>query len=657
MKQLKRILSICFCLVILMTLLPASAEQPLTDEVTVLFTHDLHSHFLPVPAEGGHESGGYARLATLLKEQRLKHADEAVITVDGGDFSMGSLFQTVFTTTGAELRILGDMGYDATTFGNHEFDFRQKGLAAMLEAAAEARDAGETLPAIVQANYWPDSAGSENWTADDDIARKALEDFGVTEYTVIERGGMKLGVFGLLGADAHGDSPLSGMAFEEITAAAKRAVTALQAEGADYIVCLSHTGTDGGDLSGKNSEDYQLALAVDGIDLIISGHTHSTLREALIANDTVIVSCGSYAENLGVVSLGKDADGKTKLRSYELLPVDETVADDPVVAARVEDYKKLVAEDYLTAFDGMDDFDTVIAHTDFQLDSAYGELTDKALGNLITESYFYALERFAGTDADGEAYDPIDMAIVPCGVIRGTLPEGDVTVSNAFDVLSLGVGADGTAGYPLVSVYLTGKELKKGFEIDASLSPFLSIAQMYVTGMTWEWNPHRMILNKVETASKVLSDGSLEALEDDRLYHVVTGQNCCQMLGKVTDLSKGLLTVEPKDKNGVPVDDGGTYDTCIIHCKDGSELKEWYAFAAYVASFDDVSGDGVPDLPERYRTPRGCKVKIDSLSPAHLLKNANFYTFLLLGLIVILLLVVVLIVRKAVKKNKRKKSA
>ena len=658
MRYAKRILAVCFCLVLLLTLFPAAhAEAQLTDEATILFTHDLHSHFLPVPAGIGHESGGYGRLMTLLQQQREKHADEAVITVDGGDFSMGSLFQTVFTTVGAELRILGDLGYDATTLGNHEFDFRQRGLASMLEAATAARDAGEPMPAIVQANYWPDKPGSESYTEEDGIAQKAFEDFGVTEYTIIERNGLRFGVFGLLGADADGDSPLSGMVFEAIADASRRVVAALQAEGVDYIVCLSHTGTDSSDLTGKDSEDYQLAASVDGIDLIVSGHTHSTLHEPLTVNGTVIVSCGSYARNLGVVSIGRDADGKAQLRSYELIPVDETIEADPAVAARVEEYKQLVAENYLSGFEGMESFDTVIAHADFQLDSAYGALQDKALGNLITESYYYAMENYAGVDEAGEAYAPVDFAVVPCGVIRGTLPEGDITVSNAFDVLSLGVGADGTAGYPLVSIYLYGKELKTALEIDASLSQFLDIAQLYVTGVKWEWNPHRMLLNRVSSISVVEQDGSLAPIDENRLYHIITGQNCCQMLGKVTDMSKGLITITPRDKNGTPIDDGGTYDSRIVHRRDGSELKEWYAFASYVSAFPDTDGDSVADLPDSYRTPKGNKSEVDSWNPVELLKNMNIYTVILLALILIVLLLIVLIIRRIARGGKKKQAA
>lgn len=571
-------------------------------EATILFTHDLHSHLLPVKTQAGTESGGYARLYTALEQERKQYADTAVLTVDGGDFSMGSLFQTVFTSSAAELRILGNLGYDAVTFGNHEFDFRQQGLASMLRAAAEARAQGETLPALVQANYYPVPLDSEGCTDSDRAAWEALEQYGVTEYTIVERNGVRFGIFGLLGADADGDSPMSGMVFEDTAAAAARMVALLQEAQADYIICLSHSGTNE---ESDKSEDEQLALAVEGIDVIVSGHTHSTLIAPIEKNGTLIVSCGCYAQNLGEVRIAKDEEGKTVLLDYQLLPITEELEEDEGISALIEGYKAEVAEQYLSAFAGMETFDKVLLHTDFALDSAGGETADKALGNLITESYFYAMAAYGA-----EGYDPVDVALIPCGVIRGTLPVGDVTVSDAFDVLSLGVGADGTAGYPLVSMYLTGKDLKTGFEIDASVSPSLPIAQLYMTGVYWTWNPDAPMGQKVTDCGLVLADGTVVPIEDDKLYHCVTGQNCCQMLGKVGAASGGALTVTPRDKNGVPIEDGGTFDSCIIYDRQGRELKEWYAFASYLASFTDPNGDGVADLPDVYRQPRGTKLPV-----------------------------------------------
>ena len=148
MKQtLHRVLGIFLSLAILLTISPlVLAEDGKT--ATILFTHDLHSHFLPSAQEDGGEFGGFARLMTAIHAQKAKYPH--AILVDGGDFSMGSLFQTSFATSALELRMMGAMGYDATTLGNHEFDYLPQGLASMLRAA---KASGENTPAIVNSNY------------------------------------------------------------------------------------------------------------------------------------------------------------------------------------------------------------------------------------------------------------------------------------------------------------------------------------------------------------------------------------------------------------------------------------------------------------------------------------------------------------------------
>ncbi len=106
--------------------------------VSILFTHDMHSHinsFQTVYKGEDVNIGGFARIQSIINRQREK--DPETLLVDGGDFSMGSLFQTVYETQASELRLMGAMGYDATTLGNHEFDFRSKGLENMLYTAAE----------------------------------------------------------------------------------------------------------------------------------------------------------------------------------------------------------------------------------------------------------------------------------------------------------------------------------------------------------------------------------------------------------------------------------------------------------------------------------------------------------------------------------------
>ena len=129
---------------------PVEAAE--TKQIDVLFSHDTHSHlnsFSTIVDGEQKEVGGFARIKTLIDEKKQENPDTLVL--DGGDFSMGTLIQTVYDTEAAELRMLGYLGYDVTTLGNHEYDYRSKGLANMLEAA---KDSGETVPALVVCNCY-----------------------------------------------------------------------------------------------------------------------------------------------------------------------------------------------------------------------------------------------------------------------------------------------------------------------------------------------------------------------------------------------------------------------------------------------------------------------------------------------------------------------
>ena len=109
-KVITKLLSITLALVFILSLCPAIFAKEANADITVLFTHDLHSHFLPSKSEEGGEYGGYARLMHVINEQKKKAPD--ALLVDGGDFSMGSLFQTAYASSALELRLMGKMGYD-----------------------------------------------------------------------------------------------------------------------------------------------------------------------------------------------------------------------------------------------------------------------------------------------------------------------------------------------------------------------------------------------------------------------------------------------------------------------------------------------------------------------------------------------------------------
>ena len=171
------------------------------------------------------------------------------------------------------------------------------------------------------------------------------------------------------------------------------------------------------------------------------------------------------------------------------------------------------------------------------------------LGDIISDAYVYAVENTG--ESDGEK---VDVAIVPAGTVRDTYTKGDITVEQVYNSFSLGTGKDGLAGYPLISAYLTGKELKTVAEVDASISDFMTIARLYCSGMNFTYNPHRMILNKVTDCYLTGKDGEREEIQDDKLYHVVTDLYTGRMLGSVLDKSYGLISIVPKDKNGDPIE-------------------------------------------------------------------------------------------------------
>ena len=627
-----RLSALCLALCLLAAGLPLTASAASTSPVyesTILFTHDTHDHFLPMPDEEGGEYGGYTRLATLLKQEREAHPD--ALTLDAGDFSMGSLFQTIYATHAPELQALGAMGYDVTTLGNHEFDYRAQGLAGMLNAAV---DSGSPLPAIVQANYKPPESDTTSW--------EAWERYGIQDYIILERGGISYGIFGLMGEEADSNAPMSGMEFEPTVEAAQRTVAAIQAEleqssNPSLIICLSHSGTDG---KGKG-EDYELAKAVDGIDLIISGHTHTVLEEPLQVGDTLIVSAGEYTSYLGSLTLSWSEDGQKAIQDYRLIPVDETVAADPGMEQLTNRFQPLVESEYLAQY-GLK-FDQVLATTEFAftpISQFATEQREDTLGNLIADSYIYAVQQ-----AEGENYVPVDFAVVASGVIRGSFAAGEITTSDAFNVSSLGSGADGTPGYPLISVWITGKELKDAFEVDASVTPIMSAAQLYGSGMTWTWNPHRIIFNKVNSCAQVLPDGTTVPLENDKLYRVVTGLYSGQMLGTVNSQSFGILTITPKDANGNVITN---FEDHIIYNPDGSEVKEWYALASYLQSMGTVDA--------RYSAPEGRKVEERSWNPISLLKGLNLIGGIALAVLLVVILLVVLLIYRIVTRKRRRGS-
>ena len=636
MKQKIRAISLFIIFILFFSSLTAFAQDTESATADIVFTHDLHSYIDPVQVnENGVlvEKGGFARIKTIIDS--VKKQNENTFVLDGGDFSMGTLYQSVFSEKALELRLLGLMGYQATTIGNHEFDYRSDGLAKMLNAAKASND---PLPIIFQSNInWEASQGEYT-----EMLHKSMENYGVKKYAIIQAGDLKAAVFGLMGKEAASYAPTSGLIFDDIVESSKEIVNEIKKnENVDLIIALSHSGTNS---DPKSSEDEILAKEVPEIDVIISGHSHTYMDNPILIGDTAVVSAGEYGRFVGNLKLSKKENNRWKVDQFTPIPVDESIEPDPDLQKTIDHYRESL-NSYIQLF-GFDSYDQIIARNPYPFDSVqalYKDPVDNPLGNLISDSYVYEIKK-----VEGENYIPVDVAIVPVGIIRSTLNQGDIHVRDAYEILSLGIGEDGISGYPLINVYLTGAELRMVAEIDASLSDLMSGTKLYWSGLYSEFNPHRMILNRVVDVKLIGEDGSLKDLDDKKLYRVVAGLYSGQMLGAVESMSKGLLQLKPKDKDGNPLE---SFSSVIIKNQSGMEVKEWYAFADYLSSFEKI--DGISTIPAKYSKSEGRKVINDSTGIKDILRNPSAPFLKVTGILLLAILIIVLIIILLVKLIRR----
>lgn len=621
---MKRILNLLLTFVLLLSFTPISASD---NELNIVFTHDMHDNLdAYTMIENGvtHSRGGFARLKTAIDQEREK--DQDLLLLDAGDYSMGTLYQSIFETHSPALRLMTLLNYDATTFGNHEFDFRTEGLANSLVSAKKGLD--NPVPIIASNTKFPEHKNL-------DILKDAFAEYGVIEdYLIINKKGYKIALIGLMGEEADSYSPTAEVIFNNYIEEAKELVKTIKdKENPDIIIALSHSGTD--NKNPKASEDELLAKAVPDIDVIISGHSHTTLNEPIIHGSTVIASSGRYTENIGVMSLSKDGD-RWKLNSYEIKALKDNYAQDISINQELTFYKNAVKEEYLAPY-GLE-YDEVLTHSDFDFTPAkdLGEkLEEEPLGYLIADAYIHAAKELG--------IDDIDIAVVPYGVIRDSITKGDITTKDAFKISSLGIGKDGLSGYPLISAYVSGKDLKTAAEVDASIQPLQKVAQLYIANMKYKLNTKRIIFNKV-TDTKLIKDNELVEIEDNKLYRIVANLYTAQMLGLVESQSKGLLSITPVDVNGNVIEN---FEDHIIYDGNNEELKEWVALTTYLKSFGE---DGIS---EEYNTTHGYKEIVSDASIGAILSKPNKIALAIYAIIIITLILILLLIRWIIRKLKK----
>jgi 5'-nucleotidase/UDP-sugar diphosphatase len=579
----------------------SEARSP--QKLLVLHTNDMHSHLMGQgperdysPATVGDDAtlGGMARLATAvgLARARADAAGTPVLLLDAGDFMMGSLFELLATREIPELRLMQALGYDATTIGNHELDWTPAGLAAMLQAA-KAKEV--TLPILASNMKFSSS----------DPGDDALEALGVLRSTLVKTvGGLKVGFFGLLGANAAQVTPQARpLTFEAIDTAAARIVKELrEVDQVDLVIALSHSGID----HNGQGEDAELARAVPGIDVIISGHTHESLAQPAKIGNTLIVTAGSYTGYLGELALtvtpAASAGQKASVvvDEYTLLPIDDRLPGDATTQAVVEQYIAGLDQAAL-APQGLG-YRQVVAKTggDLLLPAS----AEAPVGNLVTDAYRTVVSAL-------QPLNPPVIAVEASGQLRAPIlhsSTGEIWFADLFRVLPIGIGPDQLPGYPLVSFYLNAKDIRSGLELGGA--PELAGGDVFlqVSGLQVEYDQSRPPFDRVTRVALGTGSGAqeLDVTNTTQCYQIVTTNYVAGLLGLVRSATAGLLSVDAKDQDCTTLVDPTTrYVDADPSTSGVQELKHWQALYKYVSLLPDANLDGIADIPSLYTAPQG----------------------------------------------------
>jgi 2',3'-cyclic-nucleotide 2'-phosphodiesterase (5'-nucleotidase family) len=442
-----------------------------------------------------HTNDTHANLDNAAKKiaaiKDIRAVKPNALLVDAGDVFSGTLYFTEYQGL-ADLQFMNLAGYDAMTFGNHEFD---AGTA--------------TLANFVKGTYFPLVSANVNFANDVNLNSRFNDTI-----TADARGGQiyngmikvvngeKIGIFGLTTAETPTiSSPGAGVVFENYIAEAQKSVDAFKAAGVNKIVALSHLGYNDS-LDWDN--DLELAKQVEGIDVIVGGHTHVKLDAPFVETTgdepTVIVQANEYNKFLGDLDVTFDATGK-------VIPTETTGRLIDINAYAKEDAvaKQILTTKYKPAIDAMKA--TVIGSTATALvgGNPPARIAETNLGNFIADGMLAKAKTINSQTV---------IALQNGGGVRETLPVGNITLADVFKVLPF--------GNALAIMNLTGAEIKAALEHGVKTAPVANGAFLQVSGLKFTYDSTSAVGEKVKTVEVKNADGTYTALDLTKNYYVAT---------------------------------------------------------------------------------------------------------------------------------------
>ncbi len=408
-------------------------EMPEEVMITIVHTNDTHARV----EAGGYDGMGFERVATIVKQ--MEAANPNTLVLDAGDAFHGQVIAQL-NEGESIVKIFNEIGYDAMTPGNHDFNYGKERLLELNEMAE--------FP-IVAANVM-------------------YEDYSefLPGYTIKEVDGVKVGIFGISTPETKYKSHprnTEGLDIFDPVIASKLMVAKLE-DNVDVIIGLVHLGLS------ESSEHTSRLVAenVEGIDLIVDGHSHTELTEGLMVGSTLIAQAGGYDNNVGIVDLVVK-NGMVTSKTARLINKEEAAELDPdpaitAIIEEVEEINNLITEEFVVTSD-----------IDLEGERENVRAGETNLGNLITD----AMIDFTGAD----------VALTNGGGIRASIPAGDITVGDVITVLPFG-------NY-VVTIDVTGAELVQALEHGYSAYPETLGAFPHISGMNVVIDPSQEVGSRV----------------------------------------------------------------------------------------------------------------------------------------------------------------
>lgn len=459
-------------------------------DLSIIHTNDTH----------GSLDNGAKRVAAI---KSIKAENPDALLLDAGDVFQGTLYFNEFHGQ-ADLQIMNLVGYDAMTFGNHEFD---------LGSTPEGHQA---LADFIKAAKFPFVSANVDFSGDDkftglfsDLISSDPANGKIYQGIVKEINGEKVGIFGLTTDETASVSSPGKVKFENYIAEAEKAVKAFEGMGVNKIIALTHIGYDD---NAAIDNDLTLAKKVEGIDIIVGGHTHTTLKEPVVVekdekgaakDPTVIVQTGANNTNVGSLNVEFDDSGIVKKAEGKLL----AVADYPADAEAAK-----VLEQYAAKVKELSEQEIGVTLTK-ALDNPRlgdGETSgisvrnhETVLGNLITDGMLAKAKQYN---------EKTVMALQNGGGIRAAIDAGPVTTGEVIKVLPF--------GNTLAIMDITGADLKKAFEISFAQYPGENGGFLHVAGGKVEYDSTKPAGQRIVNVYVKNADGTFTPVDDQQTYTV-----------------------------------------------------------------------------------------------------------------------------------------